>query len=112
MPTLKGKCALITGGGRGIGRAIAERLAADGAAVVIVDFNGTTASETARALSESGARAASLCADVANPEAAAEATALAVGTFDETVGTGDNHGANRMLAADMGVIVDLDTGRG
>ncbi len=82
MPTLKGKCALITGGGRGIGRAIAERLAADGAAVVIVDFNGTTASETARALSESGARAASLCADVANPEAAAEATALAVGTFD------------------------------
>ena len=75
MPTLKGKCALITGGGRGIGRAIAERLAADGAAVVIVDFNGTTASETARALSESGARAASLCADVANPEAAAEATA-------------------------------------
>ena len=39
MPSLGGRVALVTGGGRGIGRAIAARLHAEGAAVVIADSN-------------------------------------------------------------------------
>lgn len=41
MPLLEGKVVVVTGGGRGIGRAVASRLAHEGAAVVIVDYGGS-----------------------------------------------------------------------
>lgn len=48
--TFGGKVAVVTGAGRGLGRASAERLAADGAAVVAVDIDGDAARDTASSL--------------------------------------------------------------
>jgi 2-hydroxycyclohexanecarboxyl-CoA dehydrogenase len=57
MPTLQDKIAIVTGAGQGIGRAIAEKLAAEGATVVVSDINETTAKETADAVGGVGIRA-------------------------------------------------------
>ena len=47
---LDGKIAIVTGAGQGIGRGIAEKLAAEGATVVVTDVNEATAKETAQAI--------------------------------------------------------------
>jgi 2-hydroxycyclohexanecarboxyl-CoA dehydrogenase len=67
---LEGRRALVTGGGRGIGAAIASRLAAEGAEVVIGDIDEASAGEVA---GEIGATAAGL--DVTDPESANAAVA-------------------------------------
>lgn len=50
MGKLDGKIAIVTGAGQGIGRAIAEKLAAEGATVVVTDINEATAKETAETI--------------------------------------------------------------
>jgi 3-oxoacyl-[acyl-carrier protein] reductase len=62
-----GKVAIVTGAARGIGRGIAATLAAEGAAVCVVDLDRDAAAEAARGLNEpSGARHLAVGADVAS----------------------------------------------
>jgi NAD(P)-dependent dehydrogenase (short-subunit alcohol dehydrogenase family) len=61
---LDGKVAVITGAGQGIGRGIADVLAADGAAVVVTDLEISRAHETADAIRERGQKALALKQDV------------------------------------------------
>jgi 3-oxoacyl-[acyl-carrier protein] reductase len=65
---MNGKIALVTGGSRGIGRAIAERLAAGGVAVVInYARNENLAHEVVRGITSKGGKAVALQADVSKP---------------------------------------------
>src|SRR5690348_13279917 len=57
MGKLYGKIAIVTGAGQGIGRGIAEKLAAEGATVVVTDLNEATAKETAQAVNGVGIQA-------------------------------------------------------
>ncbi len=77
----EGKIALITGAGHGIGRASAERFAAEGATVIVVDIDPTTAGETADAMRAAGSTAHAIAADVADPDAVESMTKEALRGF-------------------------------
>lgn len=72
MERLSGRVAIITGGARGIGYAIAERLAAEGAHVVVADIEDEAARRAARELSGTGREALGLPLDVAQTRALPE----------------------------------------
>lgn len=81
MGELTGKVALITGGGRGIGRAVALTLAGAGAAVAVTGRSAGSLEETVAAISAAGGRAIALSGDVGDPEAVRAACAATRAAF-------------------------------
>ena len=83
--SINGKVALVTGAGQGIGRAIALRLARDGADVALVDINATKINQVAGEIAELGRKATVFVADVSQLDqvvAAVEHTYSTLGGFD------------------------------
>src|SRR6202453_4456629 len=79
---LEGKIALITGGSRGIGAAIAKRLAADGAKVALTYTKGADAAASViKAIERAGGKAIAIQADATDAAAGKAAVEKTVATF-------------------------------
>src|SRR5215218_5328620 len=96
MGTLDGKFALVTGGARGIGRAIALRFAREGADVAVADVNGGGARSVAAEIEATGRRALALEVDVRDLAQIRSMVGQAVGAFGRLDVLANNAGVVRV----------------
>jgi len=89
------KVAMVTGGGGGIGRGIALRLAQEGARLVVPDLNEAAANETVDAVRQAGGQALAIKTDVSDAEAVQHAFALALESFGDLHILVNNAGTTR-----------------
>lgn len=89
---LQGQAVVVTGSGRGLGRAYAMAAAAEGASVVVNDVDGDTAQETADWIRDAGYVAVANADSVAEPEGAARLIAACVDQFGHIDGLVSNAG--------------------
>jgi len=81
MGKLDGKTAIVTGAGRGIGRSVALKLAAEGANVVVNDLDSTPADQVVAEITRAGGNAVACAGSVVDPEFAERFVGTATGTF-------------------------------
>jgi 3-oxoacyl-[acyl-carrier protein] reductase len=77
------KVAIVTGAGRGLGKAIAAQLAQEGAAVAICDLNQATCDETVSEIKRQGGTAIGVRADVSNPSDVQKLVEATMETFNK-----------------------------
>lgn len=68
MPTLQGKVAIVTGGGRGLGEAICQMLGEAGAIAIVADIREELAESVSQTIQQNGGKAHALQLDVSNAE--------------------------------------------
>jgi NAD(P)-dependent dehydrogenase (short-subunit alcohol dehydrogenase family) len=78
---LKNRIAIVTGSGSGIGRAVAERFAREGAAITIADIDEAAGADAANAINASGGRALFHRTDTADTTSVREAVAATIARF-------------------------------
>ena len=106
---LEGHIAAVTGGGSGIGQAIALGYAREGAQVIVIDMNAGAAAATARSIQEAGGKASSVELDVSDRDKCRVAAAEIAGKAGRVSILVNNAGINRrnaFTAAPEAVIKD------
>lgn len=114
MPPPEVPVAIVTGGARGIGAAIAARLAVDGHDVAIVDLDTAACAPTVAAVEGQGRRALAVAADVSDEDAVREAVAAVVADLGPPSVLVNNAGVIRdrtmakMSLADWDVVLNVN----
>jgi NAD(P)-dependent dehydrogenase (short-subunit alcohol dehydrogenase family) len=106
---LQGHIAAVTGGGSGIGQAIAQGYAREGAQVAVIDMNADAAAATAKSITDAGGKAASFQLDVRERErcrAAATEIAGKIGRISILVNNAGINRRNAFTASPEAVIQD------
>jgi NAD(P)-dependent dehydrogenase (short-subunit alcohol dehydrogenase family) len=115
MSGFEGKVAIVTGGGSGLGEAIAKSLAARGSRVVVSDINLKGAERVVREITGAGGTASAIAHDTAKPEDNERVVAHAVGTYGALHYAVNNAGiggaaapAGEVDIADWRRVIDID----
>ena len=107
-PELAGRVAVVTGGGRGIGRRYCEALAAGGAALVVADIDADGAEETAALITKNGGEALARSVDVSDRDGTLALGAAVRERFGRADILVNNAAVYHSMRMDPQLTVDID----